>query len=122
MTRTTAAAWALVGAAALLAPHPSEAHAGHSDRAPWDACAGRASGAPCAWDDAAHFRFVGSCRRFSDAMLCVRQRPVMVPSEATPAPTAPAPTPPAPARPRWRAYVGATAVLGAFATWLRRRG
>jgi hypothetical protein len=127
MRRAGSVARALACAAALLAPHPIEAHEGHSDRAPWDACAGRASGAACTWEDAAHFRFVGSCRSFSDAMLCVRQRPVMVPSEAPPAPPMPAPPMPAPpndapARHGWRAYVGATALAGAVATWLRRRG
>ena len=111
---------ALGCAAALVVPHPSEAHAGHSSRAPWDACIGRASGAACEWDDAAHYRYVGTCRRFSDALLCVRQQPVIAPGAVPPAPV---PSPPAaPARPGWREYIGATAVVGALAAWKRRRG
>ena len=67
--------------AALLAAAPVGAHAGHSNRAAWDACTGRASGAPCAWHDDEHNRAVGTCRQFGRAMLCVRQRPMI------PAPT-----------------------------------
>jgi hypothetical protein len=63
--------------AALLAAAPVGAHAGHSNRAAWDACAGRASGAPCAWQDDQHNRAVGTCRQFGVAMLCVRQRPMI---------------------------------------------
>jgi hypothetical protein len=108
----------LACAAVLLAPRPVEAHAGHSSRAPWDACAGRSSGEACAWEDAAHLRFVGTCRRFSDALLCVRQRPVIVPS---PAPPTPSPAPSAPAPLGWHAYLGATAVVGVITAWLQRR-
>jgi hypothetical protein len=69
---------AVVAVAALLAAGSVGAHAGHSNRAAWDACTGRASGAPCAWEDERHSRAVGTCRQFGGAMLCVRQRPWIV--------------------------------------------
>lgn len=54
----------------------AQAHRGHGDRAAWDACAGRSLDAPCAWQDAEHSRYIGTCRSVADALVCVRNQPI----------------------------------------------
>lgn len=71
---------AVISLAGLLAVGSASAHAGHSNRAAWDACTGRASGAPCAWTDADHRRAIGTCHQFGGAMLCVRRLPLAPPA------------------------------------------
>jgi hypothetical protein len=67
---------ALCAGAALSAA----AHEGHTDRAPWDACAASALGEACAWESAPHERREGTCRQIGGGLMCVRHKPV------TPAP------------------------------------
>jgi hypothetical protein len=55
----------------------ASAHQGHSDRAPWEACDDRALGSPCHWENEAHALHIGTCRSVADALVCVRQRPVV---------------------------------------------
>ncbi len=55
----------------------ASAHQGHSDRAPWEACDDRALGAPCHWENEAHALHIGTCRSVADALVCVRQRPIV---------------------------------------------
>lgn len=62
----------------LWAPPIAHAHQGHTDRAPWDACATRVLDDPCEWTDRAHARYIGTCRQVADALLCVRNQPVVL--------------------------------------------
>jgi hypothetical protein len=60
----------LVGSAGL-----ARAHAGHFSGAPWHACDGLTRGSPCTYEDETT-RSRGTCQSISDALLCVRNRPV----------------------------------------------
>lgn len=57
------------------------AHNGHTSPEPWHACASSELGDACEWDNKAHDRFIGTCRRVSDDLLCVRNKPI-VPASA----------------------------------------
>ncbi len=67
----------LLGALGLCAAlaTPAAAHDGHTDRAPWDACAASALGDACGWENRAHARAEGTCREIGGALMCVRNRP-----------------------------------------------
>jgi hypothetical protein len=86
---------------------PAWAHDGHTDRAPWDACNDHALSEACAWQDAAHRSYDGTCRSVADALICVRQRPV----EDLHEPEA------------WRttAAIGVIAGFAAWTWWKRKR-
>lgn len=64
-------------AAGIAAPPDASAHAGHTDRAPWDACATAQLDAPCEWTDNTHARYVGTCRAIGQGLMCVRNQPVI---------------------------------------------
>lgn len=66
----------------LLWPALAAAHAGHTDRQPWDVCAAQTLGADCRWTGADHAERIGTCRDIGGALMCVRNRPI-VPEEAT---------------------------------------
>jgi hypothetical protein len=53
------------------------AHAGHTDRAPWDACDDHKLGDVCSWENDAHDQHIGSCREIGGDQMCVRNRPVI---------------------------------------------
>jgi hypothetical protein len=55
----------------------ADAHEGHTDRAPWDACATSALGATCGWETAHHEQHQGTCRQIGGAQMCVRNKPVL---------------------------------------------
>lgn len=64
-----------------LGPSSAHAHQGHTDRAPWEACAEKALDDACEWTDRSHARYIGTCREIADALMCVRNRPI-VPADA----------------------------------------
>ncbi len=51
------------------------AHEGHFTGVAWDACAHRALGDVCSFEDEVNVLH-GSCRSISDALVCVRNRPL----------------------------------------------
>jgi len=76
----------------LLWPAHAAAHAGHTDRQPWDVCAAQTLGADCRWTGADHAERIGTCREIGGALMCVRNRPIVhagaalaPPSDAPPA-------------------------------------
>lgn len=52
------------------------AHAGHGSPLAWEACDTRTLGELCSYESAAHDTFRGTCRSMSDALVCVRNRPI----------------------------------------------
>lgn len=64
-------------ALALALPATASAHAGHVDPAPWAACEHEDLGASCAWEDSARSLYRGTCRSMSDALVCVRNQPIV---------------------------------------------
>ncbi len=97
--------------AALLLVAAALAHGGHASELPWSACADASLGDTCSWD-AHDVRYRGTCRRVSDALLCVRNQPLVPVADAGPSPLGVA-----------AAVAGAgTAVgVGAWAALRRRR-
>ncbi len=69
-----------IAAAALLAAvAPGGAafgHADHVDNAAWTACEAAALADACEYTDHDDDLYRGSCRLVSDALLCVRNRPI----------------------------------------------
>lgn len=63
--------------AALLLPAMGWAHAGHTDRQPWDVCAGQPLGSDCSWIASDHTLRAGSCREIGGALMCVRTKPIV---------------------------------------------
>lgn len=68
---------ALLVAISMVLAGPVAAHKGHSNKAPWKACATAKIGAACSWNNAKHDRYVGSCRRIRQSLLCVRNQPII---------------------------------------------
>lgn len=110
-----------VVAVGLAAPSGANAHAGHTQREPWDVCAPLTLGAPCAWQDAQHDLHQGTCRDVAHALMCVRNKPI-VRAEAPTAAPAPTPTAAFPWAAAGAGGVAFVAVLGASAFSRRRRG
>jgi len=71
---------------ALLLLAQAHAHGGHTSTLPWDACAGAQLSAACSWE-AADLLHRGTCRGAEEALLCVRNQP-LVPAHAHPLPAA----------------------------------
>lgn len=76
------AAGRLMAVLLLSAPAIGAAHQGHSNKAPWTACAEGAVNDACAWEDGHHARYVGTCRSVRDTLVCVRNQPIVQPGEA----------------------------------------
>lgn len=55
---------------------PTLAHGGHASPRPWDACAERALGEPCQWQDDQQALYRGTCRRLAEDLVCVRNQPI----------------------------------------------
>lgn len=63
--------------ATLLLPATALPHAGHTDRQPWDVCAGQPLGSDCSWIAGDHTLRAGSCREIGGALMCVRTKPIV---------------------------------------------
>ena len=53
------------------------AHAGHSHKAPWDACKDKQKESICSYQNGEHDLFQGTCQYFSDSLMCVRNKPII---------------------------------------------
>lgn len=60
-----------------LVIRPAAAHAGHGPTLAWEVCAGSALGDTCSWRNDRHDLYRGSCRSMSDALVCVRNQPIV---------------------------------------------
>ena len=98
--------------AVLLLPAASWAHAGHTDRQPWDVCAGQPLGSDCSWTAADHTLRAGSCREIGGALMCVRTKPI-VPAAAEEVAN--------PSARVWPWVAGGGLLLFAGATWVRAK-
>ncbi len=54
----------------------ASAHSGFPNMAAREVCADSALGDACEWRDAHRARYIGTCRRVSETLLCVRHRPI----------------------------------------------
>lgn len=55
----------------------ANAHDSHSHQAPWQACADKQKSQDCSYKNGAGDLFKGSCQLFSEALLCVRNKPII---------------------------------------------
>ncbi|MFT2090768.1 hypothetical protein [Paraglaciecola sp. 2405UD69-4] len=53
------------------------AHNGHGDELPWLACNQAEKGDRCEYTNSHNDLYQGSCRVFSDALMCVRNKPIV---------------------------------------------
>ncbi len=60
------------------------AHAGHTDRAPWEACDDHKLGDSCSWENDTHDQHLGTCREIGGDQMCVRNRPIVRADAAAP--------------------------------------
>lgn len=74
----------MVASAILLAPSFADAHQAHTRTEPWDVCADAELGDDCQWEDSEHLLYIGTCREVSEALMCVRHRPIVRPEEVSP--------------------------------------
>ncbi|MEP2651846.1 MAG: hypothetical protein ABJH06_07600 [Paraglaciecola sp.] len=56
---------------------PAKAHNGHGDELPWQACTLAQKGDLCEYTNRHNDLYQGSCRVFSDALMCVRNKPIV---------------------------------------------
>lgn len=98
--------------ATLLLPSAGWAHAGHTDRQPWDVCAGQSLGSNCSWIAGDHTLRAGSCREIGGALMCVRTKPI-VPAAAAEVAN--------PSARVWPWVAGGAMLLFAGATWVRAK-
>ncbi|GGP99557.1 hypothetical protein [Shewanella ulleungensis] len=61
------------------------AHEEHVFKAPWDACADAIKTQQCAYTNAHGDLFKGTCRVFNEALMCVRNQPIITAEKVTPA-------------------------------------
>lgn len=66
----------LLGVACILCS-PSFAHEGHGSKEPWDACATTKIHDQCSFSNADGDIYQGTCKKFNDALMCVRNRPII---------------------------------------------
>ena len=97
--------------AALLLPAASWAHAGHTDRQPWDVCAGQPLGSDCSWTAADHTLRAGNCREIGGALMCVRTKPIVPAPQVVVNPSARV----------WPWVTGGALLLFAGAIWVRAK-
>ncbi|MGJ8668788.1 MAG: hypothetical protein ACSHXK_04790 [Oceanococcus sp.] len=60
----------------VLSVSAANAH-GNSNMAPWEACKAQERGAACSFQDGHGDEYRGSCQLFSDALMCVRNQPII---------------------------------------------
>jgi len=61
---------------AVLAPGGAFGHQGHVGNVAWTACETATLADACEYTDHEHSLYRGYCRLVSDALLCVRNRPI----------------------------------------------
>lgn len=55
----------------------ASAHNGHGDELPWLACAEAQKDDPCEYTNSHSDRYIGNCKVFSGALMCVRNKPIV---------------------------------------------
>ena len=55
------------------------AHQGSSTAEPRLACVEKTLGTACEWKDGHDALYIGSCRKVSESLLCVRNKPIVYP-------------------------------------------
>ncbi|WP_133471747.1 hypothetical protein [Paraglaciecola marina] len=53
------------------------AHNGHGDELPWQACADAQKDEACQYTNSHNDRYIGNCKVFSGALMCVRNKPIV---------------------------------------------
>ena len=56
---------------------PATAHNGHGDELPWQACANARKNDACEYTNSHEDKFIGNCKLFSKALMCVRNKPII---------------------------------------------
>ncbi|QDE31892.1 hypothetical protein [Shewanella polaris] len=62
---------------------PALAHEEHVFKAPWNACADAVKTQQCAYTNVNGDLFKGTCRVFSEALMCVRNQPIITAENVT---------------------------------------
>ena len=55
----------------------ASAHDSHTHKAPWQACEDKEKSASCVYQNGKGDVFKGSCQLFSEALMCVRNQPII---------------------------------------------
>lgn len=66
----------LAAIALLSGTSNAHAHASHGTNAAWRACDGHKLDQECRYENEAHDVLEGTCRLISDALICVRNKPI----------------------------------------------
>ncbi|MEP0174743.1 MAG: hypothetical protein ABJH28_11480 [Paraglaciecola sp.] len=53
------------------------AHNGHGDELPWQACEEAEKDDTCEYTNSHNDRYIGNCKVFSGALMCVRNKPIV---------------------------------------------
>lgn len=60
---------------------PVHSHQGSSTNEPRLVCAEKSLGDACEWRDGHEALYIGSCRKVSSSLLCVRNKPIVYPKD-----------------------------------------
>ena len=65
--------------AGLIASYskPVQAHKGSPNTGAYKACAELSLGQACEWSDSHEARYLGSCRKVTSSLICVRNKPIV---------------------------------------------
>lgn len=55
----------------------AQAHNGHGDELPWQACSASEKNTPCEYTNSHGDIYQGNCKLFGDALMCVRNKPIV---------------------------------------------
>ena len=53
------------------------AHEGHGHKAQWEACDKKQKEDTCSYTNGEHDLFQGTCQYFNEALMCVRNKPIV---------------------------------------------
>lgn len=56
---------------------PALAHVGHGDELPWQACSQAQKNDPCKYSNSHGDQYIGNCKLFNQALMCVRNQPIV---------------------------------------------
>jgi len=70
-----------VAAAGLLLSASPQAHQGIPNVGASEACTGQLLGDACEWSDAHDALYVGTCRKVTSSLQCVRNKPIIYPKD-----------------------------------------
>ncbi|MBO1254726.1 hypothetical protein J3L16_03375 [Alteromonas sp. 5E99-2] len=55
----------------------AQAHNGHGDELPWQACSTSEKNTPCEYTNSHGDIYQGNCKLFGEALMCVRNKPIV---------------------------------------------